>query len=388
MIGQLEDNNIGLQFAFMKCLHIATLHPRHDSRILSKECVSLSEVGHEVSLLVADGSGDEQVGRVAIVDMGLPTGRFASRVVPMWRAMRHVQRTAPDVIHFHDPMFLPFAILLAFIGWCVIYDVHEDYPRQVMTWRFGWPIRRTASAIYGLLEWIGGFAFTKIVAVTPTIAERFPPAKTIMVRNFPLLDELHIPDPTPMAERPVEFTYVGSITEERNIFGMIQAVANVPGCHSRLRLAGEFSSLETKRQAQCMPEWASVTFEGWVSREKVAAIMADGRGGLVVLKPIPHVMLALPIKLFEYMAAGMPVISSDFPLWREVVDDAQCGLLVDPDRVDDLVRAMRALLEDPAEAQAMGERGRRAIVQKYNWDCEALKLIDCYDSIASFRRFS
>jgi glycosyltransferase involved in cell wall biosynthesis len=370
----------------MKCLHIATLHPRHDSRILTKECVSLARAGHDVGLLVGDGAGNEQFGDVRILDMGLPPGKLASRVVPMWRAMRHVLREAPDVVHFHDPMFLPFAIMLAIMRVRVIYDVHEDYPRQVLTWRFGWPIRYMASVVYGLLEWLGGFAFSKIVAVTPTIADRFPPTKTILVRNFPLLDELHAPDPTPMAERPEEFTYVGSITEERNIFGMIEAVARVPGRRARLRLAGDFSSAEIKGQAQEMPEWASVTFEGWVSRAQVAAILADGRAGLVVLKPVPHEMVTLPIKLFEYMAAGMPVIASDFPLWRAIVEEAQCGVLVDPTRVDDLVRAMQSILEDPAEAQAMGARGRRAVVDKYNWDFEAVKLIDCYRTIAPASR--
>ena len=135
-----------------------------------------------------------------------------------------------------------------------------------------------------------------------------------------------------------------------------------------------------------MPEWAIVTFEGWVARGQVAAILADGRAGLVVLKPVPHEMVTLPIKLFEYMAAGMPVIASDFPLWREIVEQAQCGLLVNPTQVEDLVKAMQWILDDPAEAQAMGARGRRAVVETYNWDFEAVKLIDCYRAIAPATR--
>ena len=82
--------------------------------------------------------------------------------------------------------------------------------------------------------------------------------------------------------------------------------------------------------AKAMPAWSPVKFEGWQSREGVA--------GKVLAECAPdwscssrsHEMVTLPIKLFEYMAAGVPVISSDFPLWREIVDDAQCGLLVDP----------------------------------------------------------
>lgn len=362
----------------MKCLHIATLHPRHDSRILSKECASLANAGHDVVLLVGDGAGDERHGSVGIKDMGLPPGRFASRIIPMWNAMRYARRASPDVVHFHDPMFLPFAILLALLGTQVVYDVHEDYPRQVLTWRFGWPIRHTASAVYALLEWIGGLAFRSIVAVTPTIAARFPVRKTVLVRNFPLLGELHSPDPTPMAQRPKEFTYVGSITEERNIYAMVTAAARVDGGQAKLRLAGDFSPSDIKHKAQQMPEWANVEFEGWVSRTDVAAMLADGRAGLVVLRPVPHEMLTLPIKLFEYMAAAMPVISSDFPLWRKIVEEAQCGIVIDPTKVDELIGAMQWILDNPDEAQAMGERGRQAVVDHYNWDREAETMLALY----------
>lgn len=370
----------------MKCVHIATLHPRHDTRILLKECASLAQAGYDVSLLVADGRGDEIVGGVGIVDVGQPEGRLAGRLVPLWRAMRKARRMSPDVIHFHDPMFLPFAIMLALVGWRVVYDVHEDYPRQVQSWRFGWPVRYMASAAYTVLEWIGGFLFARIVAATPHIARRFPPAKTVVVRNFPLLEELHTPDPTPMSERPPEFTYVGSIAEVRNIRGMIEAVSRVSEGHARLRLAGRFSPPELQSCVEQMPEWASVKYEGWVSRDGIAKMLAEGRAGLVVLKPIPRIMLALPIKLFEYMAAGLPVISSDFPVWREIVEGAQCGLLVDPTNTDELVQAMQWIVDNPQEAQAMGQRGRMAVVSTYNWDSESETLLACYRSLGKWHR--
>ena len=365
----------------MKVVHIATLHKRHDSRILIKECASLYKAGFDVTLIVGDGAGDENFDGVTIIDVGRPEGRFAGRLVPMWHAMRKVRQMSPDVIHFHDPMFLPLAIMLALSRWRVIYDVHEDYPRQVSNLRFALPIRFTASIAYTVLEWIGSFPFTRIIAATPHIANRFPTGKTVLVQNFPLLDELNIPDPTPMNERPLEFTYIGGITEVRNIYRMIEAVSRVAGGQARLRLAGQFFMRETQRNAEQMPGWSSVKFEGWVSREGVAKLLADGRAGLVVLKPVPHEMVSLPIKLFEYMAAGLPVISSDFPVWREIVEGAQCGLLVDPTSTDELVRAMQWILDNPEESQAMGQRGRIAVTETYNWDREAEALIACYRSL-------
>jgi glycosyltransferase involved in cell wall biosynthesis len=133
-----------------------------------------------------------------------------------------------------------------------------------------------------------------------------------------------------------------------------------------------------EQRARAMPEWSAVRFEGWTSREGVADILADGRAGLVILKPVENEMVSLPIKLFEYMAAGMPVIASDFPVWREIVDSAGCGLLVDPLDLDAIVAAMQWVADHPDEAEEMGRRGRQAIEDRLNWEREAEGLVTFY----------
>lgn len=364
-------------------IHFTTVHPRDDSRIRSKQVDTLAKaLTEDIALYVQDGRGDEIDGRSGyrIVDTGPKLSRLWRVTMGGWRMISAIRHAKPTVAHFHDPELLPWAFLLRLSGIKVVYDVHEDVPQQVSRNPAlpGWA-KVVLPPIVTFVEWIGVRFINGVVATSPTIASRFPAHKTVLVRNFPLLDELEQTDPMPMAERPLEFTYIGSISEDRNIYRMIEAAARVSGGQARLRLAGGFASSETQLRAEQMPEWRAVTFEGWVSREGVANILADGRAGLVVLKPVPHEMMTLPIKLFEYMAAGMPVISSDFPVWREIIDDAQCGLLIDPMQTNDLVQAMQVILSDPAEAQAMGERGRRAVIEKYNWENEALKLIELYE---------
>lgn len=369
-------------------IHFTTVHPRDDSRIRTKELNTLAgRFGGRVSLFVQDGLGteiDPDYG-YRIVDTGPRLRRLKRMTLGAWRMINAVRQARPTVAHFHDPELLPWALLLRLSGIKVIYDVHEDVPRQVSrNPRLPVLVRTLMSPAVSLAEWIGSRFINGIVAASPTIANRFPREKTILIRNFPLLQELHTPDPVPMDKRPAEFTYVGYISEDRNIYRMIEAVSRVPGGRARLRLAGEFAVERVQRQAEQMLEWACVKFEGWMSREGVARVLADGRAGLVVLKPIPHEMVTLPIKLFEYMAAGMPVISSDFPVWREIVDGAGCGLLVDPTNTDALVGAMQWILENPQEAQAMGSRGRSAVLDRYNWEHEAEKLVSFYQPMVRF----
>lgn len=365
---------------FMKVIHIATLHRRHDTRILLKECVSLSEAGFDVFLIVGDGEGDEIYEGIQIIDVGRPDGRFASRLLPMLRTVRQVRELAPDLVHFHDGMFLPIAIFLAFCGWRVIYDVHEDYRQQVLRLRFPWLVRRGASVGYILLEWIGGRIFTRIVAATPYIATHFPKHKTITVQNFPLQEELVIHSHKLFSSRS-RFAFVGGISKYRGIREMVAAMEILDQGGVVLELAGSFSPETLHREMESQQGWSRVRFRNWLSRDDVATLLADSRAGLVLFHPLPNNMKGQPNKLFEYMSAGLPVIASDFPLWRRIVMGANCGLLVDPLDVNAIAEAMAWILDHPEEAEEMGRRGQKAVLETYNWAIEEKKLIECYRSL-------
>lgn len=363
-------------------VHFTTVHPRDDSRIRSKQVATLARLyPGQVALYVQDGLGDEIDAKdgYRIVDTGPKLRRIPRMVVGGWRMARSVARARPAIAHFHDPELLPWAVLLRATGIKVIYDAHEDMPEQIKH-NPGLPrlAQKLLPPFVAVAEWLGARAIDGIVAPTTTITDRFPRRKTALVRNFPILEELHAPDSKPMRERPLEFAYVGYIADVRNIFGMIEAVARLPHPAARLRLVGSFAIAETEHRAKAMPEWKSVTFDGWAPREGVARAMADARAGLVVLKPVAHEKLTLPIKLFEYMAAGLPVIASDFPVWREIVEGAGCGLLVDPLDVAEISAAMQWVIDHPDQAQAMGARGRRAVEDKFNWKGEAATLAAFY----------
>lgn len=163
---------------------------------------------------------------------------------------------------------------------------------------------------------------------------------------------------------------------------MVQAIGQLPDQSAKLQLAGKFNPMSALENVKHLDGWSRVNFHGWANRGQVANILAQARAGLVVLHPTANYREAYPVKMFEYMAMGIPVIASDFPLWRRIVEDAECGLVVNPLNPDEIANAMQWLLDNPSEAEAMGDRGRKAVEANYNWESESHKLIEFYRQLS------
>ena len=367
-------------------IHFTTVHPRTDIRIRVKQLASLASAFEQpAALYVQDGQCNErdEVHGLDVVDTGLPSGgRLARMTKGAWRMFRAVHKACPTVAHFHDPELIPVGLLLKLSGIKVVYDVHEDVPRQILGkhWVRPW-LRRPLAALVESVEWIAARVFDGVVAATPTISARFPSKKTVTVQNFPILDELMLPEPTSFSDRPPHVAYVGGITATRGAVEMVQALELVTNDQVRLQLGGTFTPVDLEDEISALPGWSRVVPLGWVDRKTVAKLLGNVQVGLVVLHPTRNYPDALPVKMFEYMAAGLPVLASDFPLWRKIIDGACCGLLVDPLDPQAIADAIDWVLSHPEEADAMGRRGREAVQSTYNWECEAESLINLYKQL-------
>jgi len=365
-----------------KIRHLTSVHSIRDPRIFHKECKSLARLGHDVALIACHERADIVDG-IRIVPLDPPKHRFDRMVRVGWQLCRAAARERADVYHFHDPELMWVGVLLKLRGSRVIYDVHEDLPKQIMSkpWIPGWA-RPFVSRAAMVAERLAARIVDGIVAATPSIARRFPADKTAVVQNFPEASFARIDAiGTPFTDRSDAFVYTGGLMEVQGVREMTEAFALLPAGMTGT-VAGTFHSPALELQVAAMPGWQRVRFLGQVPRAEVLRVTGYARCGLVLNHPTINYVEAYATKMFEYMARGLPVVCSDFPLWVDIVTTADCGIAVDPRSTRAIADAIRLLSDDPALARRLGENGRRAVAERFNWEAELSKLGALYRKVA------
>ena len=366
-----------------KVTHLTSAHDRYDTRIFLKMCSSLAtHVKYEVSLVVADGKGDESKNNVNIIDVGAKSGGRWSR---MTKTVKRVYEKAieldADIYHLHDPELMPVGLKLKKRGKKVIFDAHEDLPKQLLGKPYLNPLAKMVlSKAFEIYEQFVCPKFDAVITATPVIRDKFLKINlnTLDVNNFPILEELA--NTSNWSQKQNEVVYVGSIAKIRGIEEVVQALAYTN--EIRLNLAGKFSEKSVEENVKNDAAWSKVNELGFLNRQQVGDVLAKSKVGLVTLHPVINYIDALPVKMFEYMAAGIPVIASNFPLWREIVEGNQCGVCVDPLDPKAIGEAIQYLIDHPEQAEQMGENGRKAVEEKYNWTIEEQKLLALYEALA------
>ena len=218
------------------------------------------------------------------------------------------------------------------------------------------------------------------MAATPFIRDKFLKINThtVDINNYPKVEEFTISESTIRATNQI--CYIGGLANVRGIEEMVQSVGLLKN-KAILKIAGNFADKKLEEKVIKMSGWQSVDFLGYIDREGINHTLNSSIAGLVVLHPTISYIDSLPVKMFEYMCAGIPVIASDFPLWRSIIDDAQCGLCVDPLAPQEIANAMDYLITHPDKALVMGKKGRQAVIEKYNWSNEEAKLLSFYSKI-------
>jgi glycosyltransferase involved in cell wall biosynthesis len=360
--------------------HLSSVHKRHDTRVFQKEILSLKNVYNRVAFIVADGKGDS-VSRegVEVYDVGKENSRFNRMFKSTGKVYRKALSLDADVYHFHDPELIRTGRKLMKQGKSVIYDIHEDIPKQIIGKHYlNKNLAPVIARLFMRFENRHAARFSALITATQKISERFYPlnSNTVVINNYPKKDELLAPSGT--VKKKNQVCYVGAITRIR---GIAQLIDSLPFTGVRLVLAGKFESKAFEMELREKSGWKQVDYLGEVNRSDLAKILAESKAGMVTFLPLPNHIDAQPNKIFEYMSARLPVIGSDFDLWKQIIANNNCGVCVNPDSPEEIADGITEIVQDDEKARRMGENGRRLVETVYNWETEVVKLLEIYENL-------
>ena len=362
-----------------KICHLTSVHPRYDTRIYLKECSSLAKENYYVSLIVADGKGNEQINGIQILDVGKLKGRLNRMLKTTRLIFKEAVKQDASIYHLHDPELLPVALKLKKIGKIVVFDSHEDFPKQILSKSYlNKHVRKSLSFFISLYENFVCKKLDAIVTATPFIRNKFLTInpQSIDINNYPILGELDTEN-LPSNTKTNKICYVGGITSIRGIAQVVKALEYTTS-DARLQLVGNFRESAVEKSVKKLKGWNKVEQLGFLNRTEVKELFAESVLGLVTFLPFPNHIDAQPNKMFEYMSAGIPVISSNFTLWRQIIEGNECGICVDPFDSEAIAQAIDKLMSESTLAKKMGNNGRTAVISLYNWAVEEQKLFNLY----------
>jgi len=362
-----------------KITHLTSAHPRYDTRIFVKECCSLAK-RYEVSLIVADGLGDEKKDGVKFYDIGKIEGRLNRIVKTTKKVLLKAIELDSDIYHLHDPELMPVGLKLKRLGKKVIFDAHEDLPMQLLAKPYLPAIlKKPLSKLASKYEKYACKKFDYVVAATPYIRDKFLTfTQSIDVNNYPIIKELS--SDVLWEERKNQVCYVGVIAKIRGNLENVQAMTYVNPKIS-FKLAGMTYESRFFEELEANENWNRVNFVGKLDRTGVKELLQESKMGLVTLHPTLNYIDALPVKMFEYMLAGIPVIASNFEILKDIVNKEECGLCVNPLDTKTIGEAIEYLAIHDEEAKKMGENGKKAVLERYNWGIEEKKFYYVYKKL-------
>ncbi len=369
------------------CL-LTTSHPVDYSRFLHREASSLARAGYRVTYVA--------LGRA--VPTGLPPGvevipvreRRGREKPGMLREIGRLARGLPvDVFHCLDPWALRIGLReKRRRGTRLVYDSTESYP-EVYRDRDDWPApaRAAAAALVRSLERRATEQADAIIETNETRAKRFLALgrRPVLVPNYPPAGLVT----KSQAAREPWIAYTGLVTPRRGFNVLVRALARLPdaGPDLRLKVMGSFEAGtgfqgSMSRLVDRLGVERRVDYLGWQPYEQMFHVLERCMLGVVLLQPERwNDFTGLPNKLFEFMAARLAVVVSDFPEMRDVVRGAGCGWCVEPADVSAVAGVLRNALAEPEEIAKRGEAGRQAVLDRYSWNTAEATLLSVYEEL-------
>ena len=375
----------------MRIVHISSVHPWKDPRIFLKQCRSLAAQGFDVHLLTPDSLNEVREGvqlhRVWNQDPAKLDKSVWGKLMRPAMLFKMARRLKPDVIHFHDPELIPWALAHRAMGYTMVYDIHEDNMTVIRHRNY------IPSYLKGVLSFLVGWIEGLTHSVMPTVLaeayyqRRFP--KGIVVANYHNIpvnqEEISLESGPVNAEGESHVLYTGNIEIERGVIKYLEGIRGTSNVH--LHLIGRTyqrtfdKTLDAQKGIEERIHWEGVG--SYVPFSRILGRYAERNwlAGLVVFPYSDHYKDTHPTKFFEYMAFGIPIIYTDFSEWKKLLDPLEVGIAVNPEKPAELVSAIERLRGDQILWQTYAQNALHHSKQ-FSWEHEAVKLTTLYNELS------
>ena len=361
-----------------KITHLSSVHPRYDTRIYLKECLSLSKnLDYEVSFIVADNLGYERKNNLVFYDVGKINSRLKRVFITTRKIYKKCIELDSDIYHFHDPELIPVGLKLKKKGKIVIFDIHENIYYQIKDKDYiNKYIRNFIASAYKLYEKYALRKFDQLILAEDSYLNYYQNlSKNVdIILNLPDIKSL---EPFFNLERKENgIFYVGSITENRGLDVIIKAIKLLEeeNIDFFMHYIGPYNEKDLIKNKVSKLNNKHIKFYNSLPLTNALKYSIKSKVGLSILKPIKNYKESYSTKVFEYMALGLPVITSNFPLYKDIVEKYKCGICIDPENPNELAEAIKWILKNSDEAKNMGINGNKTVKEKYNWNIEESKL--------------
>lgn len=365
---------------------ISTVHRPDDVRIYYKEILSLANAGYKIVFIVQELPG-AKVHRNVQMHFLPPGSGLKHRVKNLLRAFRSAKNIDCKVLHIHDPELILIAFPLKLLyRKKIIYDLHEIHSNEIKYKPYlpkvvSYPL----SFLFWLFEKIAIHSFDKIILAEAGYAAYFPLKNSVIIQNF-IPSEYVLPKPVKYFEagQAIKLVYLGTITKIRGIFEILELTMLLKneGVKIELQIIGPFYPKSLRREVERYIEknhlQDSVRIRGVLTFPEAQQIIKQCDIGLIFLHPILNNLTILPVKLFEYMANGLVVLMTKFPLWEEFNQKYQCGMTLDIFNLNSEIKRVISFFDDINLLNLMRKTNIETVRQNFVWEIEEKKLLTLY----------
>ena len=359
----------------MKKFCFVTSATRNEKLVVPRrQAQTLVQEGYDVYFCVSDNGLIETIDDITYYPSGYSGGGYFKKIGALSLLMRKaVFSIDADIYQIESPSFLNIGEKLKKRGKKVLFSCLEGYPynyysktklpKLITHFYVSYLAQRMKTALKkydavftvseDIIEYMKGWGLNNIV-----LLGNFPEVN----KNYQLSEEEYL-------NRENRVIYYGHIPSSSRQNNVIQAISEIKDV--KYLLAGKFWSKEYQMQLQSLEGWQNVEFIDGFERSRLPEILSrctisntardlsrtkSSNGSLGILK------------IFESMEAALPVILVDLPVYRKLVEEYNCGVLVDVNNVESIKEAIQYLVSHKEEAYKMGQNGRRAVIEKYSWD--------------------